>query len=70
MTPNKSSGPDLGKPFISLKLMELGRSNLSAEKEQKVRPHAEMFSLRMAGRTMPSKLKFFHISGIVRNEWR
>jgi len=28
MTPDKSSGPNLRKPFLSLKLMKLGRSNL------------------------------------------
>jgi len=42
--------PNFGTLFISLKLMELGRLNLTRSSyEQELRPRAEMFSLRMAG---------------------
>jgi len=53
---------------MSLKLMELGRSDLtSSSYEQEFRPH-RTFSSGVAGGTVPL-LKFFQTSGTVKEYW-
>jgi len=46
-------GPKFGEPPISLKLLELGRSNLTRSHEQELGPLAESFSLGWLGGRCP-----------------